>query len=1638
MNSPHTHHHHASSVNDSLHSVAAGNKYAPARRLASRHTLRLAIPKYQCDSTFGSGYNGNTNGNGLSIHSTSGRYQPHVSPPQIQHPTSNYYRSSANGLHHHGKPPSAPIITMNGIQKTSPIRDLATATCNSMNGKFLGVRKPSITLSSADATNNNEMFAFAKDCSPVDHLSEDSPIFSELASSISPSTSSSSPTFNRLFSLSPSSIRSYALDNMSDFSDSTQHVSPAAASLIENFHKKNGTIGPSSASAAISVGNGGIGGSGGSSTPTSLTGGTTGSLSALSSNTRQNLINTSSSSSSSLKETSSTSQQVVNSSSTTTRVEKKSQRLHQVTSSSSSSSSSSTSEMKATALKRDLSEIKNSMSEINDLAMSCTATQKLNDLKMNSSATLDQIQKKIRSSIENLVDSPSGEPLVTFPDSEDDHHDLKMDLVGASKNALTNGLSGSSKTVDTVKFEEKRTKTESKTKVITDGFSSEQATSNMALSKRLQAGDIDYKEAKAASAMRNRLEVDGVKTEENAAVVQEALSLRTGDVTQQSFNNVAAASIKVQSDNFSAERKAISQEQKSQTMTTNGGIINQEKQVSSASQSNYTITTRGVSSSATNTISSSSQMSSNGHHIRLDVKFDDLKSLTSGSSLRDIENAKSKYSTFLKNFVNSLHETNPHEKPVYLDTINKVIQNAWAVPTHGHELGYSLCNSLRVSGGLDMLMENCEQNDQAVQFSSARLLEQCLTTENRTHVVDNGLDKVVKVACVCTKNTDTQHSRVGTGILEHLFKHSEGTCYDVIRLGGLDAVLFECRTNDVETLRHCASALANLSLYGGAENQEAMINRKVPMWLFPLAFHHDDNIKYYACLAIAVLVANKEIEAEVLKSGTLDLVEPFVTSHDPSEFAKSNLAHAHGQSKHWLERLVPVLSSNREEARNLAAFHFCMEAGIKKEQGNTEIFREIGAIEPLKTVASCPNAIASKFAAQALRLIGETVPHKLSQQVPLWSVEDVQEWVKQIGFAAFERQFAESQVDGDLLLKLNEENLREDIGISNGILRKRFARELQNLKKMADYSSKDCAKMCQFLNEIGPEYCTYTYAMLNAGIDKSSLRQLNEDMLLADCGIQNSIHRFRILNAVKSLENSLQSVSEENMAKTLDVFVSYRRSNGSQLASLLKVHLQLRGFSVFIDVERLEAGKFDNGLLNSIKQAKHFILVLTPNALERCVEDYEGKDWVHREIVAALNSNCNIIPIIDNFRWPEAEMLPEDMRSVCHFNGVTWIHDYQDACIDKLERFMRGEKNPDRIGMAPSTPGSASVNYQRMHSNDSDYQTGVSSCGGSTVGTNGGCSAGSGNSNGSGSCQGTNGGQANHPANRYRKSSSPGRTYFGGNGHHGGSGVISGAGSIGGIGPYGGRGGSKRNLLFPPYRTSPISARTVNGNASNTGYNGSGTSVPVSPYRSGRRSSAVAITNASPHSPTPSFRSHSLGGLLDGGSGDDETVGANGSNAEDTPIEASCDSVVLKRDKSNTMLNTQNRKSRSLDQLLDDFPLTVPGITEGTQSMHNLATPGTPELNGCLEHTESSSPSSPQPSKTLAKQSSSTRDSQSVTPERTVSRQSPEGISSAEDDREDTQSNYSTGSKDTGKSSNSQKTLFNRTLKKVRSLMKKP
>ena len=56
----------------------------------------------------------------------------------------------------------------------------------------------------------------------------------------------------------------------------------------------------------------------------------------------------------------------------------------------------------------------------------------------------------------------------------------------------------------------------------------------------------------------------------------------------------------------------------------------------------------------------------------------------------------------------------------------------------------------------------------------------------------------------------------------------------------------------------------------------------------------------------------------------------------------------------------------------------------------------------------------------------------------------------------------------------------------------------------------------------------------------------------------------------------------------------------------------MHGLSVFIDVEKLEAGKFEDKLIQSIMGARNFVLVLSAGALDKCMQDHDCKDWVHK------------------------------------------------------------------------------------------------------------------------------------------------------------------------------------------------------------------------------------------------------------------------------------------------------------------------------------------------------------------------------------------------------------------------------------------
>lgn len=308
-------------------------------------------------------------------------------------------------------------------------------------------------------------------------------------------------------------------------------------------------------------------------------------------------------------------------------------------------------------------------------------------------------------------------------------------------------------------------------------------------------------------------------------------------------------------------------------------------------------------------------------------------------------------------------------------------------------------------------------------------------------------------------------------------------------------------------------------------------------------------------------------------------------------------------------------------------------------------------------------------------------------------------WIADNGLTEFASQFKSNLVTGVILLELNREELVA-LGCTSPLIQKWILNRIKELKCRADFSTRDPEHICQWLVSVGPELAVYKPLFMTNGVTRKLMQHINQDILL-ELGIQNPIHRLKIVSAIDELmvasgrdtpdlDFTLRSVHPA-LRRKYDVFLSYRRSSGSQLASLLKVHLQLRGLNVFLDVTGLGGGKFDDALLTTIGNSSNMVTVLSPNCLDRCIGDMTGQDWVHKELAHAIDSGVHIVPVMDNFVWPEQDNLPSAIKSLSTMNGVKWSHEYQEACVDKVVSFLHlplatRRRNTRNDSMAAFTP----------------------------------------------------------------------------------------------------------------------------------------------------------------------------------------------------------------------------------------------------------------------------------------------------------------------------------------------------------------
>jgi len=137
------------------------------------------------------------------------------------------------------------------------------------------------------------------------------------------------------------------------------------------------------------------------------------------------------------------------------------------------------------------------------------------------------------------------------------------------------------------------------------------------------------------------------------------------------------------------------------------------------------------------------------------------------------------------------------------------------------------------------------------------------------------------------------------------------------------------------------------------------------------------------------------------------------------------------------------------------------------------------------------------------------------------------------------------------------------------------------------------------------------------------------------------------------------------------VFISYRRAN-KPWALFIYQNLTLHGFDVFIDFQNINSGNFETAIIDNIKARAHFIIVLTPSALERCKEP---ADWLRKEIETALNEKRNIIPVmVEGFDFGSElvkSALTGKMSVLSDINGLRIPDEYPFEAMDRLrERYL--------------------------------------------------------------------------------------------------------------------------------------------------------------------------------------------------------------------------------------------------------------------------------------------------------------------------------------------------------------------------------
>lgn len=148
--------------------------------------------------------------------------------------------------------------------------------------------------------------------------------------------------------------------------------------------------------------------------------------------------------------------------------------------------------------------------------------------------------------------------------------------------------------------------------------------------------------------------------------------------------------------------------------------------------------------------------------------------------------------------------------------------------------------------------------------------------------------------------------------------------------------------------------------------------------------------------------------------------------------------------------------------------------------------------------------------------------------------------------------------------------------------------------------------------------------------------------------------------------------------KVYDVFISYRRSDGTELAVQIYEYLTAKGLRVFLDREKMEDGHyFDTQIVKHLEQCPNYILIATPDVFQFRAKE----DWVLEEIDLAVdtyekdpdNHSINVI-VPSGFDMPNT--LPERISNISKPNRI-YLAD-RLASEEEQNRLLKGVTHANR------------------------------------------------------------------------------------------------------------------------------------------------------------------------------------------------------------------------------------------------------------------------------------------------------------------------------------------------------------------------